>query len=108
MLRPPTPVPAMRRGLRLYPADPDDPRVFRAESTEFGMDLHVAFTAPPAGGEETPRLVLEGYSFTKRPDFRNPRRLVSAVAAGGAAALVVRHGVRHGAARIRPPAPFSG
>jgi CubicO group peptidase (beta-lactamase class C family) len=96
VLRPLTPVPAMRRGLRLYPDDPDDPQVFRVESPEFGMCLHVAFTGQSAGEAGTPRLVLEDYSFRKRPEFRNPRRLVNAVAATSAAALAVRHGVRHG------------
>jgi len=95
MLRPLTPVPAMRRGLRLYPDDPDDPRLFRVESPEFGMGLHVAFTGGSAGGAGTPRLLLEDYSFGKRPEFRNPRRWASAVAAGGAAALAIRHGLHH-------------
>lgn len=74
VLKPLTPVPAMRRGLRLYPDDPHDPRVFRAEMPEFGMSLLVAFSATPTGGTGTTRLVLEDWSFHKRPDYRNPRR----------------------------------
>jgi len=36
VLLPLTPVPAMRRGMRLIPDDPDDPHVFRIDMSEMG------------------------------------------------------------------------
>jgi CubicO group peptidase (beta-lactamase class C family) len=96
MLKPLTPIPAIRRGLRLYPDDPDDPRVFRAEFPEYGMAFHVAFAGESAEGAATARLALEVMSFRKRPDLRNPRRCVNAAAAAGAVTLALRHVARHG------------
>jgi hypothetical protein len=97
VLKPLTPVPAMRRSLRLHPDDPADPRVFRAEMPEFGMSLHVAFSATPAAGTGTTRLMLEDWSFRKRPEYRNPRPWVTAAAATSAIALAIRHRRHHGA-----------
>jgi len=97
VLKPLTPVPAMRRGLRLYPDHPADPRVFRAEMPEFGMSLPVAFSATPATGTGTTRLMLEDWSFHKRPEYRNPRPWVTAAAATSAIALAIRHRRHHGA-----------
>jgi len=96
VLKPLTPVPAMRRGLRLYPDDPHDPRVFRAEMPEFGMSLPATFSTTPAAGTGTTRLVLEDWSFRKRPDYRNPRRWVTAAAATSAVALAIRYRRHHG------------
>ena len=50
MLKPLTPIPAMRRGFRLYPDDPDDPWVFRIYFPEFGMDFRVVFDGGPKDG----------------------------------------------------------
>jgi hypothetical protein len=88
-LKPLTPIPAMRRGFRLYPDDPDDPRAFRIYLPEFGMNLQVVFDGGP---EEEPatRLMLDLMSFERRPDLRNPRPWLTAVAVAGVAALAVR------------------
>jgi CubicO group peptidase (beta-lactamase class C family) len=99
VLKPLTPVPAMRRGLRLHPDDPDDPRVFRAEFPEYGMSLRVAFSEASGDGLTPPRLLIDLASFRKRPDVRNPRRWVTGAAATGAAALAIvcRRASRQGA-----------
>jgi CubicO group peptidase (beta-lactamase class C family) len=82
LLKPLTPFPAMRRGMRLYPDDPDDPWVFRVEFPEYGKSSRVVFT----GGQ----LLLDVLSFRKRPDLRNPKRWGNGVLAAGATALAVR------------------
>lgn len=95
VLKPLTPVPALRHGLRLHPDDPDDPRVFRVESPQFGNSSRVVFTGAP-GDVTTTRLLMDRlFSFQKRPDTRNPRLWVSGVAAGGAVALAI-HGLHRG------------
>jgi CubicO group peptidase (beta-lactamase class C family) len=86
-LKPLTPVPAMRRGMRLYPDDPDDPWVFRVEIPEYGKHYRVVFTRPE-GGEM--RLLMEVLSFRKRPDARNPRRWANVALAAGATTLAVQ------------------
>jgi CubicO group peptidase (beta-lactamase class C family) len=92
MLRPLTPVPAMRAGLRLYPDDPGDPRVFRVDFSELGKGtLRVVFTGETAAGAKTTRLLMDGMSFRKRPDIRNPRPWVIGVPAAAAATLALRH-----------------
>jgi hypothetical protein len=98
-LKPLTPVPAMRRGLRLHPDDPHDPRVFRAELPEFGISQRVVFGEAPEDAETPPRLLIDLFSFRKRPGVRNPRRWVNAAAAAGAAVLAIRHARHHGASR---------
>jgi hypothetical protein len=79
-LRALTPVPAMRRDMRLYPDDPNDPELFRGELPEFGMSIRVAFSGRPDDGMTATRLLMDLFSFQKRPDLRNPRRWVNAVA----------------------------
>jgi CubicO group peptidase (beta-lactamase class C family) len=90
MLKPLTPVPAMRRGFRLYPDDPKDPYVFRIYFPEFGLNLRVVFQKEGEGG--TPRhLFLDMMSFERRPDFRNPRPwLTGGLTVGGAALAIGR------------------
>jgi CubicO group peptidase (beta-lactamase class C family) len=84
LLKPLTPVPALRAGMVLHPDDPDDPLVFRVEVPGYGRSDRVVFT-----GGTTPRLFLDVMSFEKRPDVRNPRRwLGGAVAATAAAATI--------------------
>jgi CubicO group peptidase (beta-lactamase class C family) len=100
--KPLTPVPGMRRGLRLHPDDPDDPRVFRAELPGFGMSQRVLFSEAAEGGVTAPRLLIDLFSFRKRPDVRNPRRWVTGAAAACAAALVIRHSRHQGARRPVP------
>jgi len=89
--KPLTPVPAMRRGLRLHPDDPADPRVFRAELPEFGTSLRVAFSEASEHPVTPPRLLIDLISFQKRPDVRDPRRWAAGAAAVGAAAFAIRH-----------------
>jgi CubicO group peptidase (beta-lactamase class C family) len=98
MLKPLTPVPAMRRGMRLYPDDPHDPKVFRVEFPEFGTRFRVVFSGGPRDGVTATRLLIDLLSFRKRPDVRNPRRWVNgAAAAAGAGALAIRHHLHHDA-----------
>jgi hypothetical protein len=95
MLKPLTPIPAMRRGFRLYPDDPDDPWVFRIYFPEFGMNLRVVFDSGPPDGTAM-RLLMDVMSFERRPDFRNPRPWLTGGLTVGAAALAIRAIVRHG------------
>ena len=94
MLKPLTPIPAMRRGFRLYPDDPDDPRVFRVYLPEFGMNLRVVFDGGPEKGPAR-RLLLDLMSFDRRPDLGNPRPWLAGVAAAGVTALAVRSLAHH-------------
>ena len=96
MLKPLTPIPAMRRGMRLYPDDPSDPTVFRAELSEFGMSVPVVFSGGPDDGVTDTRLLMDLFPFHKRPGIRNPRRWLNGVAAASAAALAIRHRRHHG------------
>jgi CubicO group peptidase (beta-lactamase class C family) len=96
VLKPLTPVPAIRRGLRLHPDDPHDPRVFRAELPGFGMSQRVVFGEASKDAVTPPRLLIDLFSFSKRPGVRNPRRWVNAAAAAGAAAFALRHVRHHG------------
>jgi CubicO group peptidase (beta-lactamase class C family) len=76
VLKPLTPIPALRRGMRLHPDDPNDPHVFRVDFSALGMGtLPVVFTTE-AG--RVRRLWLDLMGFDKRPDGRNPRRLATA------------------------------
>jgi len=97
MLKPLTPIPAMRRGMRLYPDDPVDPRVFRVEFPEFGYSFPVVFSGGPGDRVAATRLLIDLFPFQKRPGVRNPRRWVNGVAAAGAVALAIRHHRHHGA-----------
>ena len=72
MLKTLSPIPSMRRGFRLYPDDPDDPRVFRIYFPEFGMNFRVVFDGGPTYRSAT-QLLMDVMSFEKRPDSRNPR-----------------------------------
>jgi hypothetical protein len=94
MLKPLTPIPAMRRGFRLYPDNPDDPWVFRIYFPEFGMEFRVVFDG---GSNErtTRRLLLDVMSFEKRPDFRNPRPWLTGGLAVGSVAMAIRSVLHH-------------
>jgi CubicO group peptidase (beta-lactamase class C family) len=94
MLKPLTPIPAMRRGFRLYPDDPDDPWVFRIYFPEFGMNFRVVFDGGRQDGTAT-RLLLDVMSFDRRPNFRNPRPWVTGGLAAGTATLAIRSIRRH-------------
>ena len=106
MLKPLTPIPAMRRGFRLYPDDPDDPLVFRIYFPEFGMNLRVVFDGGPNDGRAT-RLLLDVMSFDRRSDFRNPRPWVTGGVAVATAALAVRRVLHQRASGRQPPQPPS-
>ena len=62
MLKPLTPIPAMRRDFRPYPDDPDDLWVFRIYFPEFGMNLRVVFDSRPQDGTAM-RLLMDVMSF---------------------------------------------
>lgn len=89
-LKPLHPIPAIRRGMRLHPDDPDDPWVFRVEMPEYDINLRAVFSQSAEKGRTVTRLLTDTFSFQKRPDARNPRRLVSGVLLAGATAIVVR------------------
>jgi CubicO group peptidase (beta-lactamase class C family) len=89
-----TPIPAMRRGLRLYADDPDDPWVFRIKFPNYGKSSRVVFSRGPEDRGAPMRLLLDVMSLQKRPEVRNPRRWVNGAAAAGAAALAIRRGLQ--------------
>ncbi len=90
LLRPLTPLPPMRNGFRLYPDDPDDSYVFRADFSAMGLgDLRVVFTAD-SQGDRPRRMLMDGMAFEKRHPAGNPRLWARGVTAGAAAALAVR------------------
>ena len=101
MLKPLTPIPAMRRGFRLYPDNPDDPWVFRIYFPEFGMNFRVVFDSGPIDGAAT-RLLLDMMSFDRRPDLRNPRPWLTGGLAVGTAALAIRSVLRRRRHQVGP------
>jgi CubicO group peptidase (beta-lactamase class C family) len=85
-----TPVPAVRRGLRLHP-DGDDPYVFRIDLSGLGFGTSpVVFSRGPVGEVRALSFGLAPMSFQKRPDVRNPRPWVTAALVAGAAAVALR------------------
>jgi hypothetical protein len=103
MLKPLHPIPAIRHGMRLHPDDPSDPWVFRLEMPEYGLNLRVVFSQSPENGRMVTRLLTDTFSFQKRPDARNPRRLACGGVLAGAAAIAVRR--RRKGARLRALIP---
>lgn len=94
IMKPLTPLPAMRKGMRLHPDDPDDPYVFRVDMSNVGLDtLPVVFADAPSTGKR--QLLMDVMAFDKRPDAQNPRRLATGALAAGAATLAVRRSLRH-------------
>jgi hypothetical protein len=67
MLKPLHPIPAIRRGMRLHPDDPNDPWVFRVQFPEYGFDLRVVFSGGPEKGRSLTRLLTDAFSFEKDP-----------------------------------------
>jgi CubicO group peptidase (beta-lactamase class C family) len=90
MLRPLHPVPAIRRGMRLHPDDPNDPWAFRVEMPEYGINLRVVFSQSAEQGRTITRLLTDTFSFQKRPDARNPRPWVQGALLAGATAIAVQ------------------
>ena len=98
LLKPLTPIPAIRKGMRLYPDDQNDPRVFRVDFSALGKGtLRVVFSGFDAGAT-APRLLMDGMSFHKRPDIRNPRPWIAGALTAGAATLAIRHRLHRQAA----------
>lgn len=96
MLKPMSPVPAMRRGMRLYPDDADDPEVFRIDLSDIGMGaMPLVFARDPAGRL---RFFMDLIEFDKQPQALNPLRLAATGLAVGAATIAV-HGLRARAER---------
>ena len=91
------PVPAVRRGLRLYP-DGDDPYAFRINLPGFGSGTSsVVFSRDPSGHVATMHLGVQPLSFQKRPGARNPGAWAAGALAASAVALAADH--RHRARR---------
>ena len=90
VLKPLTPIPALRRGMPLHPDDPKDPYAFRVDLSSLGMGtLPLVFTTDGTG-PGVRSLWLDLMRFDKRPDVRNPRRLaVGAFTAGVLSACAV-------------------
>ena len=94
------PVPAVRRGLRLYP-DGGDPYAFRINMPGFGSGTSpVVFSRGPGGQVIALHLGVQPLTFRKRPDNGNPRPWTAGALATGALALAIRN--RHH--RRRPAA----
>ena len=89
MLKPLHPIPAIRRGMRLYPDDPDDPCVFRVDIPDYGMNDRVVFKRGPEGRGTGIRLLMDVMSFPKRPDIRNPKRWAGGALLAGASATAI-------------------
>ncbi len=102
-LKPLHPIPSIRRGMRLYPDDPSDPWAFRIEMPEYGINLRVVFNQSPEERQTVTRLLTDVFSFQKRPDTRNPRRLVGGALLAGATAIAVRR--RREGARLQALIP---
>jgi CubicO group peptidase (beta-lactamase class C family) len=102
IMKPLTPLPAMRKGMRLHPDDPDDPYVFRVDMSGVGLDtMPVVFTGAWNTGNR--QLLMDVMAFEKRPDAQNPRRLATGALAAGVATLAVRHGLRSRPAAVSSP-----
>ena len=91
-LRGQTPIPVVRRGLRLHP-ESDDPYAFRIDLSALGLDPSPVVFGRAADGKVTAlHLGLSPMSFKKRPDLRNPRQWVGSALVAGAVAIAM-HGV---------------
>jgi CubicO group peptidase (beta-lactamase class C family) len=90
-LRGQMPIPAVRRGLRLYPDDNNDPYAFRIDTSAVGPGTaRVVFSREPRGQVTALHLGLTPMSLRKQPHSRNPRLWVTGAAlAAGSTALAV-------------------
>ncbi|HEX5524726.1 MAG TPA: serine hydrolase domain-containing protein [Pedococcus sp.] len=89
VLKPLTPIPALRKGMPLHPDDPKDPYAFRVDFSALGMGTLPVIFSTTGAGSRVHRLWLDLMAFEKRPDVRNPRRL----AAGALTASAVTAGI---------------
>jgi CubicO group peptidase (beta-lactamase class C family) len=95
LLQPLSPIPALRRGMRLHPDDPDDPYVFRIDMSEMGKPpMPVVFSGSSDGEDPAERLCFGETVFHRRPDARNPRLLATGALGVGASAVAFRAAVR--------------
>jgi CubicO group peptidase (beta-lactamase class C family) len=95
MLKPITPLPAMRKGMRLHPDDPADPYVFRVDLSGIGQGtLPVAFTGVD-DPDQTPRLLMGVMAFYRAPDKPKVRRLAAPLVGAAAASVAIRR-LAHG------------
>jgi CubicO group peptidase (beta-lactamase class C family) len=95
MLRGLTPLPPLRKGVRLYPDDENDPYVFRTDLSELGGGTQqVVFSREPATGETFLHMGMM-LRLSKRPTVRNPRRWMNgALVAATVLAARRRHSER--------------
>ncbi len=89
-----SPSAALRRGLRLYPTDPNDPLVFAGAAG--GLVVPVAFQPDP---DERATTLCVGYpalaTLRRRPVWRSSRVRLQAVTAAAAAGLAYRRASHH-------------
>jgi CubicO group peptidase (beta-lactamase class C family) len=86
-----SPIPALYRGLRLHPDDPEDPYVFRIDVSRYGLGTaRIVFSRDAAGA--TTGLHFEGILLTaeKSTAAVNPRMWARGAAGGLAAAATVK------------------
>ena len=89
------PVPAIRRGLRLYP-DGDDPDAFRIELPGFGSGTsQVVFSRGPAGDVTAMHLGVQPLTFRKRPGIQHPTPRAAGALAAGIRALAMGRRLRY-------------
>lgn len=88
MLKPMSPVPAMRKGMRLHADDGADPYLFRIDLSDMGMGTMPVVFARGADGRT--RFFMDLIEFTRQPDALNPRPLATGALALGAAAIAVQ------------------
>ena len=91
MLRPLTPVPVMRRGMRLHPDDDRDPYLFRVDFSGLGKGTVPVIFAGFDHPSPAPLLLIDGMALRKRPDRNNPRPWATAAVSAGTAALALRY-----------------
>jgi CubicO group peptidase (beta-lactamase class C family) len=90
VLKPLTPIPALRKGMPLHPDDPRDPYAFRVDFSALGMGTLPVIFATTGASRRVHRLWLDLVAFDKRPDVRNPRRLAAGALAAGIAGLTAK------------------
>jgi hypothetical protein len=85
-----TPVPAVRKGLRLHPKA-DDPHASRIGLSELKLGTSpVVFSRGPGGEVTALHFGVLPMSFQKRPDVRNPRPWISGALVAAATAIALR------------------
>jgi len=85
-----TPIPAVRKGLRLHP-EGDDPYAFRIDLSGLKLGTsRVVFSREPDGEVTALHLGLTPMSFQKQPDVRNPRPWVNGALVAAATAIAFR------------------